>query len=100
MSARPEMREEKRKLERIVERAKKESKFKQEIKNDPVAALQGVGVSQEAIGDFLREQGYADLSVDDPSLTPGEKAAMAMAIPCWDTCCLTCIFTECPITRL
>jgi hypothetical protein len=94
-----DMAKEKDKLEKVVSRAKKESNFKQQIKKDPLGVLEEAGVSPEAIGDFLREQGYARRA-GDPELTEGEKKAIDTALACWDECCFTCFFTDCPITRL
>jgi hypothetical protein len=46
------------KLEKLVHRAKEERQLLEEIKRDPERVLRGAGLSDEIIGDFLREEGF------------------------------------------
>jgi hypothetical protein len=90
--------QQKEKAAEIVARAKSDPSFKQQVQDDPLGVLRQAGLSDEAIGDFLREDGYADLDPNDAKLKPKQKAAADMAAA--RDCLFTCIFTECPITRI
>jgi hypothetical protein len=96
-------------LERWVNRARQQPRMMQELRDDPVGVLRREGLSDEAIGDVLREESYQLPDPNDPSITPRQREGAEMirslrrqggGIPCWDECCLTCVCTDCCITVL
>ena len=99
MDRQQNLRQQRDKLQGLVNRAKREPSFKQQVQDDPLGVLEQAGLSREAIGDFLREEGYADLDPNSPQLSPRKRNAVEAARWC-EGCCLTCIFTECAFTRL
>jgi hypothetical protein len=86
-------------LDHLVSLAREDDTVLERLRRDPVAALGTLGVSKEMMGDVLREEGYGALDPDDPILTAKQRNGVRQARWC-EGCCLTCIFSECPITRL
>ena len=74
------------KAQEISTRAKSDPAFVREFQHDPVAALEGAGLPQAAIGDFLREEGIQE-----------EVSGYLAASGCTSTSC-TC--TGCCITKI
>lgn len=109
MEREQDARQQREKLQGLVDRANGEPQFRQQLRDDPIAVLQQAGVPIDLIGDYLREEGYAHRDPNDPKLTGQERAALARirqkvdvtpAMACWDECCFTCWCTECCITRI
>ena len=79
-------REQKALLDRLVQQAQTDPKFKAELKDDPVRALKKAGLSDEAIAEVLRDEGV------DPASTklktkPGKGGEAQKS--CWFTCMTT-----------
>jgi hypothetical protein len=94
-----ELSEHRERLQSLIAIAKKDEVMVDRIRRDPVGTLGELGVSRQILGDVLREEGYAELNADDWILTARQRTAVQMASFC-DPCCATCIFTECPVTRI
>ncbi len=86
--ARQDSKEPRDRLHDLVKRAKRDPALLEQIKNDPLTVLQQEGVSEEAAGDFLREEGFAKLDPASGRLTAGQRRAhdVSVARSCWFTC--------------
>ena len=91
-AAKEGMKQQRERLQEVVNRAKKDASFKQQLTDDPVTVLRQAGVSDEGMGDFLREEGFTDRDPTSPTLTPGQRRAVEFgaARGCW----FTCVFTD------
>ena len=98
MEAGKDPKKEKDKLEKLLERVDREHGFAQRIREDPVAVLQQAGLSPDAMGDFLREEGFASRDPSEAGLSAAHGKAIDAARLC-ETCCSSCMFTrECKLT--
>jgi hypothetical protein len=89
---------EKAKLDKLVERADKDRGFAERARKNPVAVLEEAGLSKDAMGDFLREEGFASRDPNEPGLSAEHRRAVEAARLC-ETCCISCMFTsECKLT--
>ncbi|HEY8285617.1 MAG TPA: hypothetical protein VIJ28_14635 [Chloroflexota bacterium] len=69
------------KAETVIDRAKSDPAFREQLKADPTAAFEAAGIPSDAAQELAQESG-------------GEVRGYAMCIVA------TCWFTECAITRL
>ena len=90
-----DVKQKKDEIDRLVARAKRDSGFKQRVKEDPVGALQEAGFTEDALREVLIDEGYGDLDPEDKKLKPKQKKAVDVARDCWSTCWLS----DCPCTR-
>ncbi len=91
--AKPDQQEQKAIVDQLVQRAKTDASFRQEVQDDPVRTLQRAGLSDEAITEVLRDEG-----VDTSGYTKLKtklKGDMDAARSCWWTCMTT---SGCAIT--
>jgi hypothetical protein len=98
VEGRKDPKDEKAKLDKLVERADKDHGFAERIRRNPVAALEEAGLSKDAMGDFLREEGFAGRDPNEAGLSAEHRKAVEAARWC-ETCCISCMFTsECRLT--
>jgi hypothetical protein len=72
------------KAQELASRLKNDPGFKQQIEQDPIAALTGAGLSESAAFDFLHDVGQ----------TPDVSGYRGCTSTCDSTCVLTCIVTS------
>jgi hypothetical protein len=84
-------------LNAILERVKSDPNAKESIRQDPITFLQHAGLSDEMIGDALREDGVTKRQPDELRFSPEGKSALSRlrpALPCIHECCFTCSCTS------
>ena len=88
-NTRPGIEEIRHKAREIADRARHDSSFMARLRDDPEGTLHEAGLAQDAIGDFMREEG----------LTPDVIGYMLEELqsPCGQTCINT---QQCDITLL
>src|ERR1035437_2389191 len=103
MERQQEITQQREKLQALVKQAKTDTTVKDTLRQDPIGVLQQAGLTEHAIGDFLREEGYSKASVDSLKMSAEGKANFSRIIPntrCWDECCFTCMCTGCCVPRI
>jgi hypothetical protein len=75
-------------VDEIVQRAKSDPNFQQQLRQDPVQALQQAGLHPGIIGDLLRDEGAdpADRRFSGKLKNSGDVDVMRS---CWFTCATT-----------
>lgn len=98
MERQQELKQQRDMLQALVDRVGEDPHLRKQLREDPVGVLQSEGLSRDIIGDFLREEGYADRDPNDKNLKAKEKDAIEAARWC-QTCCISCLATsECRLT--
>jgi hypothetical protein len=103
MERQDELKQQRDKIQALAQQAKDDPKFKESLRRDPVGVLKQAGVVDDAIGDFLREEGYTKADPATHNLSTEGKSSyqgLKTNLRCWDECCFTCMCTDCCITKL
>jgi hypothetical protein len=82
--------QQKAKLDEIIARAATDPSFKRRIQDDPVPVLRKEGLSDDLIGDVVRDEGGASIDPNAPNLSRRQRELVDIARRgCWFTCVTT-----------